>query len=907
MPGKVHLTVDQNAMPQVVPPKRLPVAIKPQLKKELDVLSDRKVMMKEDDPTEWVSQLATTTKKNGDLRICIDPQPLNKALKREHYQLPDIDDILPDLGKAKVFSKFDMQWAFWHLELDEESSKLTTFETPYGRYRWLRLPFGLKVSSEIFQKRLTTALDGLNGVKCIADDITVLGIGDTYEEACTDHDMNMEAFLQRCKENGIKLNLPKSKIKCKEMLFSGHQITSDGLKADDTKVKDILDMPKPQNVHDVQRLNGMINYLSRYLPNLSDTMKPIRQLTNKDVDWHWNKEQDDAFDKIKKMITSAPVLTYYRPELPLILQCDASDTGIGVAILQDGKPLAYASKALTDTETRYAVIEKEMLAIVFGMERFHQYTFGRPVVVNSDHQPLETICKKPLNKVPKRLQGMLMTLQKYDFEVKYKKGKSMHLADTLSRAYVKNPLDKTINFETVNSVVPIKESKLQQLKEATRLDETSLILKRLIMNGWPEERENVPNLAQPYFNVRDELAIQDGLIFRGERVIVPEEMRSDMKSCVHSSHMGIEACRRRARECLYWPNMNDEIKQFVSKCETCRKFERAQPNEPLNPTIPATRPYEKVGSDLFQFDGKDYLITVDYFSDFFEVDKLDKTTSKAVIKKLKSHFSRNGIPNELVTDNGPQYDSDEFKTFAKEWNFDHLTSSPGHAKGNGKAESAVKIAKNLMRKAKDSGKDPYIALLDYRNTPTQGLNTSPAQRLFNRRTRTLLPTTAKLLEQKTLDPIKTVNDIQRKKDKMKFYYDRTSKPLKPLEEGDVIRMKPFNMRNKTWKKAKVTERLDDRSYLVETDYGMYRRNRQDLKSSNETTSPTTQAPQMAPLPMQVPEPKLPTPQKPSVSKASPRKQTIHTNMPKQSSPEPHKTRSGRVSKPPKYLSDFDVK
>ena len=207
-----------------------------------------------DQPTEWVSQFVVAVKKSGDLRVCIDPKPLNAALKRERYQIPVIDDVLPDLSEAPVFTKVDLASAFWQLELDDESSLLTTFATTHGRYRWLRLPFGLCVSSEIFQKHLNQELLGLPGVKCIADDVLIYG--------------------RDYADQGIKLNRAKLEYKCKEVPFHGHVLTSEGLKPDPQKVKAITEMPRPEKPEDVLRLNGMVNYLSRFLPNLSSRPYP---------------------------------------------------------------------------------------------------------------------------------------------------------------------------------------------------------------------------------------------------------------------------------------------------------------------------------------------------------------------------------------------------------------------------------------------------------------------------------------------------------------------------------------------------------------------------------------------------------------------------------------------------------
>ena len=295
LPGTVHLTLKSESDPVVRGPKRIPVELKEPVKKELDRLVDLGVLTPVEQPTDWVNQMAIGVKKGGGLRICIDPRALNCAMKREHYQLPILEDILPDLTRAKVFSKVDLRHGYWHCTLDKESSELTTFATPFGRYRWTRLPFGLSASSEIFQKRLLQALEGLSGVACIADDILIYGIGDTKADAMADHDQNLRRLLERCQEMSIKLNQDKLTLRVDTLDFMGHRLTADGLKPDPTKVEAIVNMEAPKDKSEVQRFCGAVNYLAKFLPKLSNVLEPIRQLTKTDIAWHWMEPQEKAF------------------------------------------------------------------------------------------------------------------------------------------------------------------------------------------------------------------------------------------------------------------------------------------------------------------------------------------------------------------------------------------------------------------------------------------------------------------------------------------------------------------------------------------------------------------------------------------------------------------------------------
>uniref|UniRef100_A0A671XRU6 ribonuclease H n=1 Tax=Sparus aurata TaxID=8175 RepID=A0A671XRU6_SPAAU len=383
--------------------------------------------------------MVSVQKPNGKPRICIDPRPLNKALKQNHFPLPTIDDILPDMSKAKVFTVCDVKHAFWHVKLAAESSYLTTFATPFGRFRWLRMPMGISPAPEVFQRKLMQALEGLPGIHIIADDVLITGEGETMQSASLDHDNKLQQFLRRCRERNIKLNAEKLKLRKQEVPYIRHLLRAEGLKVDPEKVRAITVMPPPTDVKGVQRLVGMVNYLAKFYEHLSDDCEILRQLTHKESLWEWSEVQESAFKRLKDKITQVPVLKYYEP--------------------QNGRPVAYGSRALTQTERGYAQIEKECLAIVFGMEKFHQYTYGRPVNVQSDHKPLENIIKKPLWNAPKRLQRMLLRLQKYDLNVTYVPGRDMLLADTLSRAYLRDSYkgQRDLEVEVVNMVafVPI--------------------------------------------------------------------------------------------------------------------------------------------------------------------------------------------------------------------------------------------------------------------------------------------------------------------------------------------------------------------------------------------------------------------------------------------------------------------
>ena len=420
----------------------------------------------------------------------------------------------------------------------------------------------------------------------------------------------------------------------------------------------------------------------------------------------------------------------------------------------------------------------------------------------------------------------------------------MLMSDPLSRAYVDDPPSQTEYCHELEHIVlvddlPISDARLNSFRKATAGDASLQILMSTVLEGWPSTEDGVPQEIKSYFSCRADITVQNGLLFKGERIIVPSQLRKEMMEKIHSSHLGIEGCLRRAREVFYWPRMNAELKDFILKCDVCNSFKPQQPQEPLMPHKIPTRPEQKVGTDLMQFDGRQYLITVDYFSSFFEVDKLETTDSRTVVEKLKMQFSRHGIPEIVVSDNGPQYNSCEFKKFAEDWNFQHITSSPRNPQSNGKVESAVKIGENIMKKAARGKFDPYLSLLDYRNTPTD-VGSSPSQRLFSRRTRNLLPLTPKQLEPVAVPPQDVQQRLIASRQKQAYYYNLKGKALPELQPGQIVRMKQPN--EKTWTEAVCKKMIGPRSYTVVSGNRTYRRNRRQLR-----LVPTTDQPMCSPV------------------------------------------------------------
>lgn len=342
---KYHIELINNAQPVVHPPRKIPLPLLKEFKNVLRELENSKIIRKVDEPTEWVNPIIIVRKPNGSLRICLDPHDLNLAIKREHFQLPTLDQITTKLANAKYFSKLDANSGFWQISLDDESAKLCTFATPYGRYCFLRLPYGIKSAPEVFHKRYKKIFD-LEGVELYIDDIIIWG------STKAEHDKRLLEVFKLAKLHNVTFNKEKCKFGLTEITFMGHKFTKDGYYPDESKIKAIKKMPVPQNKQDVQRFLGMVTYVSRFVPNLSKINSPLRELIKKDVAFHWSDRHMESFQELKQKLVEHPVLQYYDINKPVILSVDSSKDGVGACLLQNNLPVAYASQALTESQKK---------------------------------------------------------------------------------------------------------------------------------------------------------------------------------------------------------------------------------------------------------------------------------------------------------------------------------------------------------------------------------------------------------------------------------------------------------------------------------------------------------------------------------------------------------------------------
>jgi hypothetical protein len=856
LPTECKLKVDPNVPSRINAPRKTPIALKGKIKAELDKMVEQEVIRRIEEPTDWVSSLTYVTKRDGSIRVCLDPRHLNKALIRPQHHIPTVEELNHRFANAKLFSKLDAKAGYWSIKLDPESQKLTTFQTPFGRYCFQRLPFGLSVSQDIFQVEMDKILEQCDGACGIADDVAIFGA--TEEE----HDRNLLQFMEVAAKHGLALNSAKCEIKQKQITFFGNTYSSDGLKPDPQKVKDLQQMPQPKDKTELQQFLGFITYLSRFIKDFSSKTALLRDLLNKDSEFLWEPHHMKAFTDLKEEVSESSLLQYYDTKKPVHLQCDASMRGLGASLLQPDstgqlQPVAYASKSLSITEQRYACIERELLAIVFGVKRFHTYLYGRSFHVITDHRPLVMIMDKPLTSAPPRLQRLLIELQGYNFTITYRPGSENQLADGLSR--LPSPHNAaTIDLDMRVDHVRFSRDRITDIQEKTDQDPVLMVLKETIISGWPKDVKELPEEIRSFWSFRDELSVENGLIMKGQQIVIPKSAQTNILTQLHTAHLGQEKTKLLAREFVYWININKDIDRQIEQCQTCQYYQPSQTAEPLLPHDIPTKPWITVAADLFQFDDCNWLILADMYSKYPVVRKLPHhAPSSTIVRILKQIFGEFGIPEKMISDNGPHFVSEAFRCFTDAWGIEHITTSPRRPQGNGFIERQVRTIKGLLKKAKKSGTDYHLTLLMWRSTPISTKLGCPAELLLGRRIRsTLLGKIPNTIAHKN----EVHEELQLRQDKQKEYFDQRARPTErpALHQGQQVYVQ--NTDTKCWTPAVVQEKLQEpRSYMLRDESGaVLRRNRQHIRAApaqpenteqdNAVNSETLEAPKAPDVP-----------------------------------------------------------
>ena len=828
---QVKLHVRPGASPKFCKARAVPYALRESIEKEIERLEHLKIIEKVNH-SEWAAPVVPVLKPDGNIRLCGDYKiTINPVLDIDRHPLPTPEDLFATLAGGQKFSKLDLSHAYQQVLLEEKSRKFVTINTHRGLYHYNRLPFGVASAPAVFQQLMEQVLQGLPGVACYLDDVLITGKNDR------DHLEHLGAVLQRLHERGFRLK----KSKCVFMQFSveylGYQVDAEGLHATEGKVKAILEAPKPHNVKELRSFLGLVNYYGRFVPNLATMAYPLNQLLCKDVKWVWSKKCDKAFSALKEQLASQSVLVHYDVNLPLKLACDASSYGLGVVIshiMPDNseRPIAYASRSLSKAERNYSQIEKEALGIIFGVTKFHKYLYGRFFTLVTDHKPLVSILG-PKSHIPPlaaaRFQRWAILLSAYRYDVEFRSTAKHCNADGLSRLPLPTPESDEISTAALVNLMQIDALPVTRhhLRQCTEGDHILSKVLQYTQNGWPKQLD--PEL-KAFCNRQQELTVEAGCLLWGVRVVIPKKLRTAVLEELHTGHPGIVRMKSLARLHVWWPGIDKEIEEAVRTCESCQSIRNRPQPVPLHPWAWPTRVWQRIHIDFAgPFQGHTFLVVVDAHSKWVEVIPMTSTTSQSTIIELRKLFAAYGLPEHLISDNGPQFVSTEFESFLKMNGVRHTCSAPYHPQTNGEAERFVQTLKQFLRADKYDrcGVQTKVSrfLLSYRSTPNSTTGRTPSELFLKRQIRTRLD-----LLKPNVSEVITHSQSQQK-----YHYDKQTK-MRTFEVGEHVLVQNFRGAPK-WLPGVIVGTAGNVSYQVKVGSQIWNRHVDQLLQG--TSSPIT--------------------------------------------------------------------
>ncbi|UYV69834.1 hypothetical protein LAZ67_7000922, partial [Cordylochernes scorpioides] len=782
----------------------VPFAIRPAVTEALDKMVAKGYLC-EVASSKWATPVVVVPKKNKEIRICCDFKvTLNKYLDTAAYPLPTQQDLFSTLAKGKYFSKLDLRNAYLQLEVDPGTRPLLTINTHKGLFRFKRMPFGLANAPSYFQSVMARVLSGIGGVICYIDDVLIA------TASIEEHLALLKTIFARLAKYNIKLKKEKCLFLQKEIEYLGHLVTEEGIRPLDHKVQAIQKAKTPTNISELRSFLGLVNFYGKFIPNLPELLKPLHELLHKKRPWVWTKECGEAIDKCKNSITSERVLVPYDATLPLCLATDASQIGVGAVLshIIEGqeRPIMFASRTLSVAEQNYSQIEKEALAIIYGVTKFHQFIYGRKFILITDHKPLVTILGSRSG-IPtlstSRLQRWALILSAYTYDIKFRRTQDHGNADLLSRFPVGCEEIPRLNNVYALSYVEELPITAEEIATETEKDEVLSLAKFYTQQGWPEK---VADHLRPYFQRKLELTVDGECLVWGMRVVIPPSLRIKMLNCLHETHSGMNKMKAVARSHFWWPNLDTQIEFLVNKCRSCQQSQDGPNKGKWQPWRWSTRPWQRIHIDFANKENINLLIVVDSHSKWIEAIPMRETTTRKTIEQLRRLFSSYGLPEELVSDNGPQFTGSEMKGFLEGNGIKQTLIPAYHPQSNGLAERAVRTIKTALdknkRKIGDTIQDTLSkVLLAYRSTPHVTTGKTPSELFIGRALRTRVSLIHPSLASR-------VRDQQARQMK----YDRRTH-LEEFQIDDLVWCKNFRGGDK-WIPGKIVGKKGTRVYTI---------------------------------------------------------------------------------------------
>ena len=760
----IEMHVDELAKPKTCH-TAAPVALHWQEQVHKDLLRDEALGVIEKvpygEPVSWCHRMVVTRKADGSPRRTVDLSPLNKFCKRETFSAESPFPLARRIPGKTWKSVMDAWNGYHSVPLRESDRHLTTFITPFGRWRYTRAPKGYLSSGDGYNRRFDAILSNFERKERCVDD-TIF-----YDDDLASHWWRAMEFLTTCGKAGIVLNPKKFQFCSKEVDFAGFKITEDKILPLPKYIEAIRAFPRPTSTTDIRSWFGLINRVANYA-QLRDTLRLFKPFLSPKYKFFWTDTLDKAFEESKDHIVKAILkgVEIFDVNRPTCLRPDWSKRGIGYLLLQkhcdcsseipdcceNGWRITLAgSRFLKGPEQRYAAIEGEALAIVWGLEQTKYFTQGCPnLQVITDHKPLTKIFgDRTLDEISNtRLFRLKQKTLPWFFNIAHMPGKTNCAADAMSRYPVDCSTDSPkypeneeehIVAAICRDVSDVTTISWENIASETAKDSSlSPLLCHIMDNNSSVE------INKEFKKYIEGMYACDGVLMYQDRVVIPKVLRSTVLKNLHAAHQGVSSMQERASAIMFWPGMSEDIYYTRAKCADCNINAPSQAQMPSLPATPPATPFEMIFADFFDFAGHHYLIIGDRLSGWQEIFQTPKGSSqsgsKGLISCLRKVFASFGVPEELSSDGGPEFSAYETQTFLAKWGVRHRKSSAYHPQSNGRAEVAVKSAKRLLRSnIGTSGtldSDKFLrGMMQLRNTPDPDCKLSPSQILFGKQLR----------------------------------------------------------------------------------------------------------------------------------------------------------------------------
>lgn len=749
--------------PIKLPPRRLPLAKRLEAQNIIENMKNDGVIEYSNSP--WCSPVVLVKKKDGSLRFCVDYRSLNSVTEKDSYPLPRIDDTFDALSGSVLFSTLDLKSGYWQVEMNRNSKHKTAFSIGNGLWQFNVMPFGLCNAPATFERLMESVLRGLNWETCLVylDDVIIFGR--TFDE----HKNRLEEVFKRFRNANLKLAPKKCQLFQNKVRYLGHIVTKNGVAADPDKVDKIKSWPIPKNKDQLRSFLGLCTYYRKFVKNFAETASCLHKLASEKCrNWSLGEKELEAFEKLKYYLSNTAVLSFPLPNKQFILDTDASNNGIGAVLSQNingaEQVISYYSRKFSKPELNYCVTRKELLAIVDAVKHFHKYLYGSKFLIRTDHAALKWLLnfKNPEGQIARWIER----LQTYDFEIQHRPGRNHLNADALSRRPCDRDCKHCLNNETKEGStcrIALLSGILwsnQNIQTQQKSDCHISPILAWVQSGQRPSKEEISSCSRKtkmLWVQWDSLILENDILKRrweavdGKssklQVIVPSSMKEDILSEMHGGvsggHMGINRTLNKIKEYFYWPDMRADVENAISRCDRCEAAKGPQRKSRAHlQQYLVGAPNERIAIDVAgpfptSMSGNKYILVVmDYFTKWVEVFPIPNQEAVTVAEVIVNNWiSRFGIPLELHSDQGRNFESLLFKEMCSLMSIRKTRTTPLHPQSDGMVERFNRTIESFLVKVinKDQSVwDKHIPmfLLAYRTSVHESTGKTPSEMMF---------------------------------------------------------------------------------------------------------------------------------------------------------------------------------